>query len=179
MGMKIHYSQEDTLLGTAGAARQLDWFFREDLQDDFVVVYGDVLTNLNLSRLIELHRCKAGEGHEAAAMTMALYRVPDPTQCGVVSLDQTGRVTRFVEKPAPDQVFTDLAFSGVMVCGSSILDAIPAGRVFDFGHDCIPALLADGAVMYGQPIAGDEFLVDIGTLEGYLAALSLRRYQIA
>ena len=104
-------------------------------------------------------------------LTMALYAVPNPTQCGLVGVDATGRVTRFVEKPPDDQVFTDLAFSGVMVCDPAVLTDIPPNTFFDFGHDVIPALLTDNVPVYALPIQPDEYVIDIGTLPGYLRAL--------
>lgn len=167
LGVALHYSYEPRLYGTAGAAKQLEGF----LDEDFVVVYGDVFTNLNLTRLLDWHRRGPSSRGETAAMTMSLYRAPDPTQCGVVELDARQRVTRFVEKPHPLQVFSDLAFSGIMVCGVQVLEYIPPNRMFDFGHDVIPALLAAGAPIYGLPLQAQESVIDIGTLPGYLYAL--------
>jgi mannose-1-phosphate guanylyltransferase len=167
LGVAIHYSDEKELLGTAGAAKRLEPYFDED----FVVVYGDVLTNLDLMRLINFHNQQGNHGRELPTMTLALYNVPDLTQCGLVETDTTGYVTRFVEKPAPDQVFTDLAFSGIMICRPAIFKHIPIETFFDFGHDLIPALLAADAPMSAQVIAKDEYVIDIGTLPGYLTAL--------
>ena len=169
-GVAIHYSDEKELLGTAGAAKRLEPFFDED----FVVVYGDVLTNLNLARLIEFHNQQGKNGRGMPCMTLALYNVPDPTQCGLVETDATGHLMRFVEKPAPDQVFTDLAFSGIMICRPMIFEYIPNESCFDFGHDLIPALLAADAPMSAQVIAKDEYVIDIGTLKGYLTAIQTR-----
>ncbi|GIV76534.1 nucleotidyltransferase family protein [Litorilinea aerophila] len=158
-GVHLTYSYEDTLWGTAGAARRLASF----LDTTFVVVYGDVFTNLDLTRLLDGHRGRA-------ELTLALYRVPNPGECGLVETDPQGRVTRFVEKPPPDQIFTDLANGGILVCEPSILDWIPAETVYDFGHDLLPALLAAGRPVYGQPIRPDEVLIDIGTPAGYRRA---------
>ncbi|MGD9101652.1 MAG: nucleotidyltransferase family protein, partial [Anaerolineae bacterium] len=104
-GVRIHYSFEEALLGSAGAAKRLEWYFDES----FIVFYGDLYTDLNLSNLIAAH-------HQGGApLTMALYAVDNPTQCGIVELDEQSRVRRFVEKPAPDQVFSQLANAGVLV----------------------------------------------------------------
>ena len=171
LGVSIVYSFEDQLLGTAGAAKQLAGY----LDEPFVVVYGDVVTNLDLRRLVDFHRDRARDERTSPVMTLALYRVSDPTQCGIVDVGPSGRVLRFVEKPTAEQVFADLAFSGIMVCDPCILDRIPAGRVYDYGHDVIPDLLLNGAPIFAQPISADEFLVDIGTLQGYLRALSAHK----
>ena len=162
-GVSLHYSHETTRAGTAGAAKQLERF----LDETFVVVYGDVFTNLDLTRLAVDHaRHPAADG-----MTMVRYAVANPEECGLVETDTQGRVTRFVEKPPSDQVFTNLAFSGVMVCEPGVLAAVPAATAFDFGHDLIPRLLAQGAPLYAKPLAAGEFVIDIGALGGYLRAL--------
>jgi mannose-1-phosphate guanylyltransferase/phosphomannomutase len=166
----LHYSYETTLLGTAGAAKHLEHF----LDETFVVVYGDVFTNLDLTRLAVDHArdvAAAGSNPPAPGATMVLYRVGNPEECGLVATDVHGRVTRFVEKPPAGDVFTDLAFSGVLVCEPGVLAAVPPGQPFDFGHDLIPRLLAGGAPLYAKPLAAGEYVIDIGTLGGYLRAL--------
>ena len=166
-GLSITYSYEYQLLGTAGAAKQLESF----LDERFVVAYGDVLTNLNLTRLLSCHEAHPNGRDMDPATTLALYRVSDPTQCSTVELDANGLITRFLEKPAADQVFSDLAFSGIMVCEPSILNYVPPDVAFDFGHDLLPILLEMGEPVRGIEIAPDEYVVDIGSLPGYLRAL--------
>ena len=166
-GVSIVYSHEETLLGTAGAAKRLAAF----LDENFVVIYGDVFTTLDLTHFIQFHNCESTQTNRATVMTLALYHVSNPTQCGIVGLDSEGHVTRFVEKPLPDQVFSELAFSGVMICQPEILDYIPVGSVFDFGHDLIPTLLTHNLPMRAEAIAINESVIDIGTLPGYLNAL--------
>lgn len=163
-GVAITYSYEPELLGTAGAARRLEYF----LDEPFVVVYGDVFTNIDLTELAARHI-----SHMAGAdngVTLSLYRVPNPTECGLVDIDAVGRVQRFVEKPPADQVFTDLANAGVLICEPRVLTRIPAATVADFGRDLLPALLADGWPVFGIPIAPDEYVIDIGTPAGYARA---------
>lgn len=158
--IEIAYSHEDPILGTAGAAKKLEWY----LEDTFLVVYGDVLTDMDLTALIDFHR------HRKAAITIALYRVPNPSACGLADVDERGRVTRFVEKPPPEQVFTDLANAGVLVSEPQILDHIPADTFYDFGHDLLPRLLQEGVAMYGWPLPDSDYLIDIGTLDKYALA---------
>jgi mannose-1-phosphate guanylyltransferase len=168
LGVSITYSYEETLLGTAGAAKKL----HDYLDQPFVVIYGDVFTDLDLARLIDFHHSQqANRGAlQGVAITLALYQVPNPTECGLVELDHAGRVNRFVEKPPADQVFTRLANAGIMICEPTILDAIPAETSYDFGLDLFPKLLASGASLFGQEIAASETVIDIGTPDGYRRA---------
>ncbi|NOZ07006.1 MAG: NDP-sugar synthase, partial [Chloroflexi bacterium] len=126
-----------------------------------IVIYGDVLTNMNLSALLDFHHRRGG------LATLALYRVPNPTECGLVETAPDGRILRFVEKPPPEEVFTDWANAGVYVLDTKVLDEIPPNTFHDFGHDLFPALLAQGAALYGYPLRDHEYLIDIGSLEKY------------
>ena len=167
-GVEITYSFESRLLGTAGAAKQLESF----LDEQFVVVYGDVFTNVNLTALNAFHREHLRLAGSPIGMTMSLYRVPDPTACGIVALDDEGRIVRFLEKPTADEVFSDLANSGILVCEPAILGVIPACTEYDFGRDVLPRLLDTAVPVFGQPIGDDEYVIDIGTPSGYLRAQS-------
>jgi NDP-sugar pyrophosphorylase family protein len=162
-GVTVTYSYEPELLGTAGAAKQLAAF----LDEPFVVVYGDLFTNVNLQRLIDSHTDRRRIG---VSITLALYRVSNPTECGLVELDNGGRVQRFVEKPPAHQVFTDLANAGILVCEPSVLEWIPPATPFDFGRDLLPRLLDAGHPVYGVTINSDEFVFDIGTIAGLARA---------
>jgi NDP-sugar pyrophosphorylase family protein len=150
-GVEIRYSHEERLLGSAGAARALDTF----LTDTFVVLYGDVLTNVDLSALVAQHR-KTG-----AAGTIGLYEVSDPSRCGIVELDDAHRVRSFVEKPAPGTVTGNLANSGILVLEPSVLREIPPDAPFDFGFDLFPKLLDLGVPLYGARL--DGYILDIGS----------------
>ena len=162
-GVHITYSHEPQLLGTAGAAKQLEPF----LDETFVVVYGDVLTNVDLNRLLDFHTRQRVEAGVPATISLALYRVPNPTECGLVDLSSDGRVQRFVEKPPAHLVFTELANAGILVCDPAVLEVVPRGRFFDFAHDLFPLLMLYGVPLFGQPIADDEYVIDIGTVAGY------------
>ncbi|MFQ5614665.1 MAG: NDP-sugar synthase, partial [Anaerolineae bacterium] len=151
-GVNLRYSVEEQLLGTAGALGPLAGF----LDTTFTIVYGDVLTNLDLGAMLAFHR------RHGACLTLALYRVDNPARCGLVDLDGGGRVRRFVEKPDPDHIFTDLANGGIYIAEPAILEHIPRRQFYDFGHDLFPRLLAQGAPVYGYPI-GDAYLIDMGT----------------
>ena len=166
-GVEIRYSVEERILGTAGAAKRLQLF----LDETFVVAYGDVLTDLDLGALIAFH-CSASAGfHRTRPIaTLALYHVPNPTECGIVTLDPAGRIVRFVEKPPRDAVFGDLANAGIIVLDPALLDLIPPDTFFDFGGDLFPLLLAQDIPMFGWPIRPGDYLLDMGTLEKYRQA---------
>lgn len=157
-GVEITYSLEKNLLGSAGAAKRLQRYFDET----FVVVYGDLYTKMDLGPLISFHREKG------AKITVALYEVDNPCACGIVDLAPDGRIRRFVEKPPPHEVFSNLANAGIYVVEPSILDYVPPGLPYDFGRDLFPILLAEGVEVWGYPIR--ELLIDIGTPAKYLEA---------
>jgi NDP-sugar pyrophosphorylase family protein len=167
LALSVRYSYEAQLLGSAGAAKRLQSF----LDETFVVVYGDLLTRMDLGRLLAFHTQRRRLAPATTAMSLSLYRVSNPTQCGLVELDPNDRVLRFVEKPPADQVFTDLAFSGILVCEPTIFDFVPPATEYDFGHDLFPRLLNAGLSLWGQEIGADELIIDIGTLNGYFRAL--------
>lgn len=159
-GVKIDYSVEETILGTAGGAKRVENL----LTETFVVVYGDVLTDLDLQPLIRLHQSHEAEGPH---VTLSLYHAPNPWECGIVGLDEQGRVTRFVEKPPRDAIFSDLANSGVLIVDPQLLEYVPEDAFYDFSNDLMPLLLERGVPIYGQALAEGEYLIDIGTPEKY------------
>jgi NDP-sugar pyrophosphorylase family protein len=157
LGVQLVYSHEETMLGTAGAVRRLESF----LDERFFVLYGDVLTDLDLTALAAFHETRQ------AALTAALYRVPRPWDCGIVQMDAKGRITRFVEKPPRDEVFSDLANAGVYVMEPDLVSDIPSGEFYDFGHDLFPRLIERNAAIYGYPIGPGDYLLDIGSPDKY------------
>ncbi|WP_243311686.1 GNAT family N-acetyltransferase [Fundidesulfovibrio agrisoli] len=151
LGVRMAYSEEPELLGTAGALNA----FRVHLHDPFLVWYGDVLSDFDVTAMKAFHQRSRGMA------TVGLYRVDNPTQCGLVDMDATGRIGRFVEKPPV--AFTDLANAGVYICEPEVLGFVPATGFSDFGHDVFPAMLAAGAPLYGYAIEAP--LIDIGSPE--------------
>ncbi len=155
-GVHIFYSREETALGTAGGVRNARWFF----DGPFLVWYGDNLSRCRIDRLWEMHRARGG------VATVALYWREDVTRSGIVGLDcDTGRITRFLEKPRPEQVFSHWVNAGIMILEPEVLAAIPAQGAPDFGHDVLPALLAQGAKLYGYCLSPEEGLWWIDTPE--------------
>ena len=158
-GVRLVYAVEPEPLDTAGAiafAARLD-----GLSERFLVVNGDILTDLDVSALVAAH---ASAGAEA---TVALTRVDDPSHFGVVVTDEDGRVMAFVEKPPEGEAPSDLVNAGFYVFEPSVLDRIPAGRRVNVERETFPALVADGR-LYAR--ADDAYWVDVGTPERYLQA---------
>lgn len=158
-GINITYSLEEEPLGTAGGVKRIVGFF----DAPFVLVYGDVLTDLDLKALVDFHFAQPVEPH----VSMSLYHVPNPWECGIVDLNAQGRVTRFVEKPPREDLFSHLASAGVVIIDPAVLEYVPENTVYDFGRDLFPKLLRLGTPLYGWPLPDTTYLVDIGTPEKY------------
>lgn len=157
LGITLRYSTEERLLGTAGGVKRMERF----LDDTFLVLYGDNLFHADLAPLIAFHREKR------AAATIATFEAADPSACGLVVADETGRITRFQEKPPPDEVFTNRANAGIYVLEPEILRRIPADQPVDFARDIFPNLL-DLGIIYACPFTG--YLQDTGSPESYRRA---------
>lgn len=147
-GVRITYSLEPEPLGTAGGVKRMASFFR----GPFFVWYGDNLSTCRLDHLWEQHTSRGGP------VTVALHQRDDPTHGGIVALDAQDRITRFLEKPAPGEVFSRWVNAGIYVLEPAVLDAIPTGRAVDFGRDVFPAMLAADGVLYGYRMSGTERL---------------------
>jgi mannose-1-phosphate guanylyltransferase len=154
----ILYSFKANPAGTAGAVKRVGEF----INDTFVVASGDVLADIDVAALYKYHK------ESGALATMALTRVEDPTQFGIVALDGKGRVSKFLEKPRPEEVFSDLVNAGIYVLEPEVLDFIPAGGVADFSANVFPDLLAKGKAIYGRQV--DGLWMDIGRPRDLLRA---------
>ena len=158
-GVTLEYAVEPEPLDTAGAIR-----FASDhagIEDTFIVVNGDVLTDLDLTRLVTVHRSSGADA------TIHLTAVDEPSAFGVADLDRSGRVLAFVEKPAPGTEPSNLINAGTYVFEPSVLDLIEPGRPVSVERDTFPRLVADGR-MYAVPT--DDYWIDAGRPELYLRA---------
>ena len=158
-GVALRYAVEPEPLDTAGAVRFSAGV--DELDETFLVVNGDVLTDLDITALVAFHR-----SHGALA-TIALTAVEDPSRFGVVPTDDDGRVQTFLEKPPPGEAPTNRVNAGTYVLEPEILSRIPEGRRVSIERETFPALVADGAV-YARYDAG--YWLDTGTPEAYIAA---------
>jgi NDP-sugar pyrophosphorylase family protein len=156
-GINLSYSYEEQLLGTAGGVRRMAEI--ADVGDTFLVLSSDALTDINLGRLINFHKKKK------ALITIALAKVSDVSQFGVVIQDQNGKITGFQEKPKPEEAKSDMANAGIYVFEPEVLKMIPEG-FYDFGKQLFPKLVENKDAMYGYPMI--EYWSDVGGLEKYI-----------
>jgi mannose-1-phosphate guanylyltransferase len=165
---RVTLFHEEELVGSAGTvAANREWIGDDE---DFLVVYADNLTNVNLKDLLAFHTAKRRnpvhpvdpvkkhEVERTVLATVALFHSPTPEQCGIATLDDDGRIIAFEEKPKHPQ--SDLANAGIYIMPREVLDLIPDKPVADFGYDVLPQLIGK---MYGYEV--DGFFCDIGTLE--------------
>jgi len=155
LGMKIHYSVEEVPLGTAGSVRNA----REHLDDTFLVISGDALTDFNLSEIINFHKRKK------AVATLTLYHVPNPLEYGVIITDEEGRIRQFLEKPSWGEVFSDTVNTGIYVLEPEVFDYFEAGKAVDFSQEVFPRLLQEGRPLYGY--VADGYWCDVGNISEY------------
>jgi len=158
LGMEIGYSVEESPLGTAGSVR----LAAGRLDDTFLVISGDALCDVDLTRLVEFHREKG------ASVTIGLKSVDNPLEFGIVVTDEEGRVERFLEKPSWGQVFSDTINTGIYVLEPEVLKHVPTDRPFDFSKELFPFLLEMGRPIYGCVL--DGYWQDIGNLDQYRQA---------
>ncbi len=155
-GVQISYAQEDKLWGDAGSVKRSQDFFAGET---FLVVGGDDISDIDLTRLMQLHRDKK------AASTIATTVVDDPSQFGIVVTDDDGRITRFLEKPKGGDVFSNTANTGVYVFEPEVFDLIPSNTFYGFGNNVFPQLLTEGKPLYG--FLTNSYWKDVGNLQVY------------
>jgi len=158
LGVRMVYATEETPLGTAGSVRNA----REELDERFLVISGDVLTDIDLTSVVDFH------AKSEALATLALCSVENPLEFGIVITQEDGRVERFLEKPGWGQVFSDTINTGIYVLEPEIFDLIPEGRSVDFSSEVFPAALEAGQPVFGYVAGG--YWEDIGTTAAYLKA---------
>jgi len=154
----MRYATEDSPLGTAGSVRNA----ADELDDTFLVISGDVLTDLDLTAFVKAHR------HAGASASIALKHVENPLEFGIVITQPDGTIERFLEKPTWGEVFSDTINTGIYVLEPTVFDFIPDGEVVDFSGDVFPALLDAGHTLHGH--IADGYWEDVGTLEAYSRA---------
>ena len=152
-GERLTYRYEQELLGTAGGVRACAEFFGED---SFIVISGDALTDIDLTALAARHRDSGG------VATLAVKKVSDTREYGVVLHDRDGRITGFQEKPHPDEALSDLGNCGIYVFRPEIFDYFPARPFVDWAKDVFPTLLAGDVPFHIHEIR--EYWNDVGSL---------------
>ena len=158
-GVHVEVPHGEEPLGTAGAVKYAQGVVGDDT---FLAFNGDVLTEVDLERLVAWHRERAAE------VTILLTPVEDPSAYGVVPTDRDGRVRGFIEKPPPGQAPTNLINAGVYVFEPSILDEVPEGEVWSAERQLFPGLVAQDRRVYA--LGSTSYWMDIGTPAKYLQA---------
>jgi mannose-1-phosphate guanylyltransferase / phosphomannomutase len=157
-GVKIDYSVEEEPLGTAGSVKYIE----DRLTERFVVVSGDALTDVDLEKAVALHEERGAE------VTLVLKKVDDPSEFGIVVVEDDGRVSDFLEKPDEEEVFSYTANTGIYIVEPEVLRDIPEGQEYDWSKQQFPKMLEEGRPIYGYVMEG--YWEDIGNIEQYMSA---------
>ena len=155
-GVRMVYATEETLLGTAGSVRNA----MEELTDPFLVISGDVVTDIDLSAIVDFHDARR------AMATVGLKATENPLEFGIVITGHDGVIERFLEKPTWGEVFSDNINTGIYVLSPEIFDWIDPDVPADFSSEVFPRLVSAGKPLYGY--VADGYWEDVGTLDGYL-----------
>lgn len=158
LGINFNYIKESELSGTAGGMKKCQFFFDEG--EDFIVMSGDVLTNVDIQRGIELHK-KSG-----AIATIGIKEIEydKVSHFGVVVTDNSGYITEFQEKPSVDEAKSNFINTGIYIFNYKIFDYIPENTFYDFAKDVFPKLLLENQI---NTFVVNEYWNDIGTIEQY------------
>jgi mannose-1-phosphate guanylyltransferase len=156
LGVHLYYTLEDNPLGTAGAVKNAEQY----LDSTFAVLNGDIFTDIDIAAMYDFHR-----KHKARA-TIALTRVDNPCAFGVVETDKSGRIRRFMEKPAPEEVTSNWINAGVYLIEPEVLQQVPQNTNYMFERGLFPRLLESGETVCGYRCHGQW--LDMGTPEKYL-----------
>ncbi len=157
-GLSLNYSPEEELMGTAGGVKKCEWF----LDDTFVVISGDALTDIDITSLLQAHR------RHGALATIALKRVEEVEHFGIVITDEKDKIKSFQEKPKRAEALSNLANTGIYVFEPEIFKYIPPRQFYDFGKQVFPHLVKVGAPFYGITI--DDYWCDVGNIDTYRQA---------
>ena len=158
-GVTMTYMVEDTPLGTAGAVKLAEHHLRDE---PFLIISGDALTDLDLGAFVAEHR------RTGAAATIALQRVSNPLEFGVVIIDDNRRITRFLEKPSWGEIFSDTINTGIYVLEPTVFDYMERGKNYDFSRDIFPRMLHENKPVQGY--VTQDYWTDIGNLQQYQQA---------
>jgi mannose-1-phosphate guanylyltransferase / phosphomannomutase len=155
-GVNMRYFVEEFPLGTAGSVKNAENF----LDDTFIVISGDALTDIDLSKAIVFHKDKN------STATLILKEVAVPLEYGVVVTDKEDKITGFLEKPSWGEVFSDKANTGIYILEPEIFSYYEREQKFDFSNDLFPILLKNNRAMYG--VVEEGYWCDIGNIEQYM-----------
>jgi NDP-sugar pyrophosphorylase family protein len=159
MGVNINYSVEESPLGTGGSVLKA----KEYIKDTFMVLSGDVISNVNFKDVLKFHKDKG------AVATLVLTPVEDPSHFGIAVLDEDSKITKYLEKPSADDVFSNIANTGIYIFEPEIFNFFDEKKgEIDFSNEIFPRLIKEGAGIYGYVFNG--YWNDVGRPETYLKA---------
>ncbi len=155
-GVRLIYLRENKPLGTGGAIKNAEGY----LDETFLVLNGDIFTDLDITAMISFHR------ERKAKVTIALTPVDDPTSYGLIEIDDRGRITRFLEKPKRSEITTNMINAGTYVLEPDVLSQIPPQVKFSIEHELFVKLPDPQIPAYA--FDSPAYWMDIGTPEKYL-----------
>ena len=159
LGVNIRYSVEKWPLGTGGSVKKAEKY----IDDTFMVVSGDVLTDINFKDVLKFHKEKN------ALATMVLTEVEDPSHFGIAVMDKESKITEYLEKPSPEDAFSNVANTGIYIFEPEIFDFFKKeGKEIDFSKDIFPEIIKNGAGIYGYIFKG--YWNDVGRPETFMQA---------
>lgn len=158
-GVYMNYSFEEQLLGTAGGVKNNQWFLDTET---FVILSGDALTDIDLTKMYNFHKQKK------ALVTIALKPATDVTKFGVAVLDYNCKVVAFQEKPKVKEAMSSLVNTGIYMFEAEVFDYIPKNKFYDFGKELFPVLIEKGSPLYGWETSA--YWSDIGSFDTYKEA---------
>ncbi|SMC26461.1 mannose-1-phosphate guanylyltransferase / phosphomannomutase [Clostridium acidisoli DSM 12555] len=156
LGVNLQYFTEEIPMGTAGSVKNAEEF----LNETFIVVSGDAITDINLNEALKFHNKKAGVG------TLILKEVDVPLEYGVVVTDDDDKITEFLEKPSWSEVFSDKVNTGIYILEPQIFNYYEKNEKFDFSNDLFPILMKDNMCLYGY--VADCYWCDIGSIDQFM-----------
>ena len=154
--LKVQYSHEKTLLGTAGAIKKAESFLKDDT---FFVMSGDGISDIDLSAMLLFHRKRK------SMATMAIKAIDSRFEYGVTMTEPSGRIKGFLEKPSWGDVFSNKVNTGIYIFEPEVFKYIPKGQVYDFGHQLWPKLLKARKPIYAYETK--SYWTDVGNLTEY------------
>jgi len=159
LGVNIYYSHEEIPMGTAGSVKLAEKYFDDEL---IIILNGDILTDIDITSLVNSHIEKKAD------ITLALTRVKNPTEYGLIFSDKDMRIKQFLEKPSYDEAVVDTVNAGVYIVSSNIFKDIPKNKAYSFERDLFPNLLMQGKRIFAY--IDNYYWLDIGTPEKYYQA---------
>ncbi len=156
--LNLKYFEEKTPMGTAGSVKLCENF----IEDTFVVISGDALTNINIQKIYKYHKTMHSD------VTIVLSKQANPLEYGVVLTETDGKIVSFVEKPQWENVVSNTVNTGIYFIEKHVLDKIPPNTPFDFSKDLFPQLMKENYKLYGY--ITEDYWCDLGNAEAYLKA---------